>query len=114
MELKPYMKICLKGGCAVCAIFEPHPYRVSALPGDADIGIGDDEWCWVYYDWCGNPVGIMESYDGMPEGEIVSAFTAENIGNQDLADYLNKEQPEFVAAYYRSRQNAEERSDSGQ
>lgn len=101
VRVKPYMKVCLKGGCAVCAIYEPHPYRASALPGALDIGTGDDAWCWVYYDWCGNPVGIMESCDGVPEGEIVDMFTAENVGSQNLADYLNIEQAEFVEAWAR-------------
>lgn len=104
-DLKPYMKICFNGGGAVCAIYEPHPFRASALPGDLDIGISNDEWCWVFYDWVGNPVGLMESNDGVPEGEIVVMFTSENVGSQDLADYLNKENPEYVEAWYRRMNN---------
>jgi hypothetical protein len=50
-------------------------------------GINDDEWCWVYYDWCGNPIGLSEE---MPDGEVVDKFTKENLGSQELADYLNK------------------------
>lgn len=106
MDLKPYMKVCVKSNGAVGAVYEPHPFRERALPGDLDIGIGNDQWCWVFYDWCGNPVGILE--EGMPDGEVVPMFTAENVWNQSLADYLNKENPEDVAAWYRSQENAKE------
>ena len=50
-------------------------------------GINDDEWCWVYYDWCGNPIGLSED---APNGKVVDMFTEENLGSQSLADYLNK------------------------
>lgn len=105
-ELKPYMKVCLKNGPAVCAIYEPHPFRTSALPGDLSMGISDDEWCWTYYDWCGNPIGIS---DDMPEGDVVPTFTAENVGSKELADYLNVEYPEFIEAWNR-RVNDENRA----
>lgn len=78
MKYKPYTKVLTSKdfyGC--CAIYEPNPFRRD-----------DSEWCWVYYDLCGNPVGLS---DGMPAGEVVDKFTAENIGWQELADYLNKE-----------------------
>ena len=42
--------------------------------------------CWVYYDWCGNPVYLS---DTQPDGELVPEFTAENIGDENLAKYLN-------------------------
>ena len=103
-NLKPYMKVCVKSSGAVGAVYEPHPFRDRALP--VSIGIGNDQWCWVFYDYCGNPVGILE--DGMPEGEIVPMFTAENVYSQQLADYLNKENSEYVAAWYRSQENAKE------
>jgi len=102
-EVKPYTKvITTKDYYGACAIYEPHPFRNSAIKQamessghtmNGDTGIADDEWCWVYYDWCGNPVGLGEDF---PEGEIVERFTAENIGNQSLADYLNKENQQFV------------------
>lgn len=105
-ELKPYLKVILRDSYAVCAIYEPHPFRASALKaavaqcgkiGVGYTGIEDDAWCWVYYDWCGNPVGIGEDF---PKGEIVEKFTAEKLwGNQGLADYLNKENADFVKAW---------------
>ena len=49
----------------------------------------DDAWCWVYYDWCGNAIGVGNQ---KPEGYPVDKFTAEHFhGDQNLADYLNYE-----------------------
>ena len=81
MKYKPYTKVInLKDFYGVCAIYERNP-------------IGDKpDLCWVYYDWCGNPVGLSIE---MPKGEVVDKLTAENIGRQDLADYLNKEPVNF-------------------
>lgn len=87
MKYKPYTKILVINdfyGC--CAIYEPSPFRKD-----------DNDWCWVYYDWCGNPVGISGD---PPCGELVDKFTAENIGSQDLADYLNKEPMNMTATNY--------------
>ena len=112
IELKPYLKVKTpKHIYGVCAIYEPHPFRNSAIKESVEqsghsmqgsTGIDDTAWCWVYYDWCGNPVGL--SYE-VPEGELVDKFTAENIGSQSLADYLNKENEEFVKAWYRRSDN---------
>lgn len=98
MKYKPYAKIltpkCFYGSCA---IYEPHPFRNSVIKDavernghtyNADTGINDNEWCWVFYDWCGNPVGLS---DQKPEGESVERFTKENIGDEKLAEYLNEE-----------------------
>ena len=111
VELKPYLKVITRNVYGVCAIYEPHPFRSSAIKEaveqsgrktNADTGIKDDEWCWVYYDWCGNPVGLGNEF---PDGELVDKITAENIGSQSLADYLNKENEEFVKAWSRRADN---------
>lgn len=107
MKYKPYAKVlAIDGFYGACAIYEPHPFRKSAIKevvkqagykmSDCKV-IGsplvpDDEWCWVYYDWCGNPIGMTED---MPEGKVVDKFTEENLGRQSLADYLNTE-PAFM------------------
>lgn len=107
-KLKPYMKVLtLNPPFACCAIYEPHPFGASAITdavrqtgrepkGSTDID--DDTWCWVYYNWCGNPVGLS---DTMPVGTVVDAFTVDNLGDQSLADYLNYENPEAVEAWHR-------------
>lgn len=78
MKYKPYTKVLnIKNFYGACAIYEPSPFRRD-----------DNDWCWVYYDWCGNPVGLGND---MPGGKVIDKFTVENIGSQDLADYLNKE-----------------------
>lgn len=83
LKHKPYTKVLVNNDFyGACAIYEKHPF-----------GDGSD-WCWVYYDWCGNPVGLSKD---MPKGEVVDKFTAENLGSQSLADYLNKE-PAFKTA----------------
>lgn len=79
IKYQPYTKVInIKDFYGVCAIYERSPFG-----GDL---------CWVYYDWCGNAVGLGSD---MPEGEVVDKLTAENIGRQDLADYLNKEPVNF-------------------
>lgn len=77
---KPYTKvISIKDFYGACAIYERNPF------GD------EDDLCWVYYDWCGNAVGLGGD---MPDGEVVNKFTEENLGRQ-LADYLNVEPVNF-------------------
>ena len=86
MSYKPYEKVITsKVMFATCAIYEPHPFRNGAIKAaveqcghnyDSDTGINDDEWCWVFYDWCGNPVGLSNE---KPEGETVEKFTKENL-----------------------------------
>lgn len=99
MGYQPYEKvITTKDYYGECAIYEPHPFRDSAIKDavqqsghtyNANTGVNDGEWCWVFYDYCGNPVGIS---DKKPEGETVERFTKENLyGNESLAVYLNKE-----------------------
>ena len=100
MNYKPYEKVVTRSCYGVCAIYEPHPFRDSAIKLAIDqsgrvyksnTGINDDEWCWVFYDWCGNPVGLS---DEKPEGETVEKFTVENLGDKNsdsLVEYLNKE-----------------------
>lgn len=104
MSYKHYEKvITTKDYYGECAIYEPHPFRESAIKEAVEqagyrmsdckvIGhqlVPNDEWCWVFYDWCGNPVGLS---DTKPEGETVEKFTKENLyGNESLAEYLNRE-----------------------
>lgn len=102
MKYKPYAKVLtIDGFYGACAIYEPHPFRHSSMVEPLkqagykvpkNLGVPDDEWCWVYYDWCGNPIGMSEN---MPEGEVVDKFTEENLGSQSLAGYLNIE-PTFM------------------
>lgn len=89
IALKPYLKVITHNCGSVAAIYEPSPFRKD-----------DTEWCWVYYDWCGNPIGLS---GGMPDGELVEKFTQDNIGSESLAEYLNKENEEFVEIWYKSR-----------
>ncbi len=102
-DLYPYKKILLENHYAICAIYEPHPFRKSALPVGAGFKISDDEWCWDYYDWCGNLIGMT---DEEPEGKVVRFFTEESVGSKSLADYLNRVNPAFVRAW-------KEREESG-
>ena len=107
-ELKPYLKVITpKHIYGVCAIYEPHPFRNCAIKESIEstggvytghTGIGDDAWCWNYYDWCGNLISVSDEF---PEGQVVDKFTAENIGSQSLADYLNKENEEFINTWNR-------------
>ena len=102
MKYKPYAKVLtIDDFYGACAIYEPHPFRYSSMKevleqagykAPKNMGVPDDEWCWVYYDWCGNPIGMSEN---IPEGEMVDKFTEENLGSQSLADYLNIE-PAFM------------------
>jgi hypothetical protein len=99
MKYKPYAKVITNDGC-LCAIYEPHPFRSGAISESlgrpVDTGIADDEWVWVYYDWCCNPIGIS---CGKPDGIEVEQFTTENLKltwttpecAQKLCDYLNME-----------------------
>ena len=99
MKYKKYAKV-VTNGIAVCAIYEPHPFRSSVLSESVgfqvDSGIADDEWIWNYYDYCGNLIGTSEE---KPEGIEVDKFTIENLNltwtthkcAQNLVDYLNME-----------------------
>lgn len=104
VELKPYLKIVTRNHYGVCAIYEPHPFRNCAIKEAVEkdgktmkghTGVNDNAWCWVYYDWIGNPVGVSEK---MPDGTLVDKFTEENLGDKDLADYLNQQDEEIVEA----------------
>ena len=102
MKYNPYSKVVnLKKEYALCAIFEPHPFRCSAISDavkqSVNTGIKDNEWCWVYYDCTGNPVAIGND---KPSGIDVDTFTPENLGFDcnddicfkngiDLSEYLN-------------------------
>ena len=106
-ELKPYLKVIPNISGTVAAIYEPHPFRNCVIKKsieqsghtmEGNTGIDNFAFCWVFYDWCGNPVGLS---DDMPEGEIVDKFTAENVSYQSLADYLNKENEELKKEWYR-------------
>ena len=97
IKLKPYLKVVTRNVIGVCAIYEPHPFRDSVIKEaletsrhtmSGSTGIKDTEWCWVYYDWCGNPVGLGNDF---PDGTIVDKFTKENLGDESLAEYLNQE-----------------------
>ena len=73
---------------ACVAIYEPNPFRPEALstavkqygkkPGKK-INLGDNnldnQWCWVYYDWCGNPVGLGMD---VPEGRLTYQLKPED------------------------------------
>lgn len=100
MKYKKYAKVIPEECEALCAIYEPHPFRSSAISEAAgsniNTGIANDEWVWVYYDWCCNPVGISI---GKPGGVEVDKFTTDNLDfswttpkyAQKLVDYLNME-----------------------
>lgn len=101
MKHKPYAKVVVDLSFAICAIYEPHPFRScvisEAVGRRVDTGVDDSEWCWVYYDWCGNPIGTS---DEKPIGKDVDKFTVENLGgfewttsecSNKLVEYLNKE-----------------------
>ena len=100
MIYEKYSKVTdINNPFALCAIYEPHPFRSSiiseAVCSKVNTGIDDTEWVWVYYDWIGNPVGLSNE---KPNGKDVKEFTPNNLGFQDddpnginLADYLNKE-----------------------
>jgi hypothetical protein len=99
IELKPYLKVITSPKYyGVCAIYEPHPFRNFVIKDAVEkeghtmighTGVDDDAWCWCFYDWCANCIGISSE---IPEGEVVDKFTAELFfDNQHIADYLNEE-----------------------
>lgn len=100
MKYKKYAKVITTESGCLCAIYEPHPFRSGAISQSlgysVDTGIADDEWVWVYYDWCGNAVGVSI---GKPDGVEVDEFTVDNLDfswttpecAQKLCDYLNME-----------------------
>lgn len=110
-ELYPYKKVVLEHRFAVCAIYEPHPFRDRSIREAVEqagrkmsghTGIANDAWCWVFYDWCGNPVGLS---DNEPEGTVVDKFTAENLDSADLAEYLNRENQAAIDTWNRRADN---------
>lgn len=112
-ELRPYKKVVLTNSCAVCAIYEPHPFRDrsvreaierSGYKTSDSTGVANDAWCWVYYDWCGNPIGLSEDE---PNGTVVDKFTDDNLGSDDLAEYLNHENQDAIDAWWK-HQNVNE------
>ena len=99
---KPYEKYVLNKGLAVAAIYEPHPFRNIAIKsaveksgrdyGDNNTGIEDNVWCWVFYDSCGNPIGIGNEILDELEPCKVDKFTMEHrFASQYIADYLNED-----------------------
>ena len=111
IELRPYLKVVTRNCYGVCAIYEPHPFRNCAVKSAVEqdgktmkghTGVDDDAWCWIYYDWVGNPVGISME---VPEGTFVDEFTEENLGDKNLADYLNEQDEEMIEKWYRRRLN---------
>ena len=106
--IRPYVKVVdLVNiyGCA--AVYEPNPFRPAAILGafkksdkkpDKIINLGnkidDSDWCWVYYDWCGNPVGTSAD---IPEGRLAYKLVPEDfewMGYENAVrycEYLNKE-----------------------
>ena len=98
MKYKKYAKVIPEESGAICAIYEPHPFRSSviseAVGSNINTGIDNDEWVWVYYDWCCNPIGISI---GKPDGVEVDKFTTDNLDfswttpecAKKLIDYLN-------------------------
>ena len=98
MKYQKYAKVITSNNMfALCAIYEPHPFRSSAISeavnSNVDTGISDDEWTWVFYDAAGNPVGMS---DTQPEGREVEKFVTadfEWLGTENsirLCEYLNK------------------------
>ena len=100
-----YKKIILKD-CrfAIVAIYEPHPFSnksiSEAVEHPVNMGISDNEWIWVYYDGCCNPVGLS---DEKPDGIEVDKFTTDNLDlswttpecARRIVDYLNMEPYEY-------------------
>jgi hypothetical protein len=105
--IRPYVKVIdLVNTYGCVAIYEPNPFRPEAICGAVKqsgkkpgkkINLGDDidsQWCWVYYDWCGNPVGLGED---IPEGRLTYKLKPEDfewMGFDNAVrycEYLNKE-----------------------
>ena len=90
MRYNPYEKM-VNTNYGVCAIYEPHPFRSNviseAVNQKVNTGIPDSSYVWVFYDWCGNPIGIS---DKRPAGDYVDKFTEKNVGSKELAEYLNQ------------------------
>ena len=79
MKYKKYAKV-VTSVYSLCAIYEPHPFRSSAISeavnSHVNTGVTDDEWIWVHYDYCGNPIGLS---DEKPDGIEVDKFTVDNL-----------------------------------
>ena len=54
----------------------------------------DDDWCWIYYDWCCNPIGMSKD---VPEGKLVYKLKNEDFAwmsyenAERFCEYLNRE-----------------------
>lgn len=103
--IRPYIKVIdLVTALACVAIYEPNPFRPSAIKeaiesngkksDSYDTGVDDNEWCWVYYDWCGNPIGLGKD---VPEGRLTYKLKPEDfewMGYENAVrycEYLNRE-----------------------
>ena len=110
--IRPYVKVVdLVNAYACVAIYEPNPFRPEAILGavkqsgkipNKRINLSncnlDDQWCWVYYDWCGNPVSLGMD---VPEGRLTYKLKPEDfewMGHENAVgycEYLNKENEEM-------------------
>lgn len=106
--IRPYIKVVdLVNTYGCVAIYEPNPFRPKAICGAVQqsgkqvgekIDLGDnspnDQWRWVYYDWCGNPVGLGSE---VPEGRLTYKLIPEDfewMGHDNAVrycEYLNRE-----------------------
>jgi hypothetical protein len=108
--IRPYIKVVdLVNQYACVAIYEPNPFRPEAICEAVKqvnkksskieiINIGDplddESWCWVYYDWCGNPVGLGRD---TPEGRLTYKLMPKDfewMGYDNAVrycEYLNRE-----------------------
>lgn len=123
--IRPYIKIVdLVNAFACVAIYEPNPFRPEAIIGaikqsdktpNKRIDLGDcnidDQWCWVYYDWCGNPVGLGAD---IPEGRLTYQLKPEDfewMGYDNAVrycGYLNKEpNQEMKTEWYKYHREVE-------
>ena len=122
--IRPYVKIIdMINSFACVAIYEPNPFRPDAICDaikqfgksfDKIINLGDhnidDEWCWVYYDWCGNPIGTSAD---VPEGRLTYELKPEDfewMGHENsvnYCEYLNKEPNEEMKQEWYKFHNVE-------
>ena len=107
--IRPYVKVVdLVNDYGIVAIYEPNPFRPEAIlgafqksckkPGKViNLGnpIEDESWCWVYYDWCGNPIGLGRD---VPEGRLTYKLKVGDFegwyteaDEQRFVEYFNKE-----------------------
>lgn len=118
--IRPYIKVVdLVNVYGCVAIYEPNPFRPAAFLGAFEksnkrpskiINLGDkiddSDWCWVYYDWCGNPVGTSAD---IPEGRLTYKLIPEDfewMGYENAVsycEYLNKEPNKEMIEEWRKR-----------